>query len=294
MRTLFVIPFCCLSLLLAGFANAASLRIGTISQIPVQDIREFQPLADYLASNLSALGIDKGEVVTASSMKEMAALLKAGKVDLYIDSPFPMLAVQRHAAIDILLRRWKKGTPDYYSVIFVRKDSGITTLEQLQGKTLAFEEQFSTSSYLLPKATLRSAGLSVVEKSQAQSHDIAYTFSDNDTNTVAWVVKKQVAAGAISNVKFDKLPPRLNDELTVIHRSMAVPRHLLSCRHGMKANWVGKIRELLLGMEKNPAGQKALLAFGETTRFDALPAESANELAQIEKLARLIESELEQ
>lgn len=294
MRTFSAIFVCCLGLWLSCSVHAASLRIGTISQMPVQDIREFQPLADYLASNLAELGIDKGEVVTASSMKEMAVLLKAGKVDLYIDSPFPTLAVQRHTAIDVLLRRWKKGTPDYYSVIFVRKDSGITTLEQLQGKTLAFEEPFSTSSYLLPKATLRSTGLSVVEKSRAQPRDIAYTFSDNDTNTVAWVIKNQVAAGAISNVKFAKLPTRLSDDLTVIQRSMAVPRHLVSYRHDLKATWVSRIREVLLAMEKNSDGQKALLAFGETTRFDVLSAAAEKELAQIEKLARLVEAELEQ
>ncbi|MBI5918257.1 MAG: phosphate/phosphite/phosphonate ABC transporter substrate-binding protein [Nitrosomonadales bacterium] len=278
-------------------ASAATLRLATISHSPAKDIDEFQPLADYLGKNLKSQGVDRCEVVLTSSMKEMAALIKAGKADIYIDSPFPVLAVRSRAKIKIMLRRWKKGDAEYHSVIFVRKDSGIRSLDQLKGHIMAVEEPFSTVSYFLPKADLLSQGFKLEELPNAQTpvspNSVGYVFSDDDLNTLAWVVKNQVAAGALSNVKFEKFSAKATGELEVIHRAMSVPRHLVTYRADMDAELVAEIRSTLTGMEHTPEGLKALAAFGDTRRFDELPKDAEQELAKIEKLSRLIQVELE-
>lgn len=53
------------------------------------------------------------------------------------------------------------GSISYVSVIVVRADSGITTLEQLRGKSLAWADPNSTSGYLIPRFSLRRAGVGV-------------------------------------------------------------------------------------------------------------------------------------
>jgi len=55
------------------------------------------------------------------------------------------------------------GSIAYHSVLVTRKDSGITTLEQAKGKTLAWADPNSTSGYLIPRFELRAAGLGVEE-----------------------------------------------------------------------------------------------------------------------------------
>jgi phosphonate transport system substrate-binding protein len=51
------------------------------------------------------------------------------------------------------------GTTYYYSVMVTRSDSGIATIGQMKGHSLAFADPNSTSGYLIPSATLRASGI---------------------------------------------------------------------------------------------------------------------------------------
>ena len=76
------------------------------------EIRLFNPVVRYLAKQLAPLGITKGRVVVAASMKEMSAFLKSGRVDFYLDSPMPSLVVNQLSGSKMLLRRWKRVLPN--------------------------------------------------------------------------------------------------------------------------------------------------------------------------------------
>ena len=47
----------------------------------------------------------------------------------------------------------------YVAVLYVRADSGITSLEQLKGKSLAWADPNSASGYLIPRSEFRAAGI---------------------------------------------------------------------------------------------------------------------------------------
>ena len=51
------------------------------------------------------------------------------------------------------------GSTYYYSVIVTRADSGIKTLAELKGHSLAWADPNSTSGYLIPSATLKAQGI---------------------------------------------------------------------------------------------------------------------------------------
>jgi phosphonate transport system substrate-binding protein len=53
------------------------------------------------------------------------------------------------------------GSISYIAVMVVRADSGITTLEQMRGKSLAWADANSTSGYLIPRFALRRGGIAV-------------------------------------------------------------------------------------------------------------------------------------
>lgn len=53
----------------------------------------------------------------------------------------------------------KDGSISYISVMVVRADSGITNLEGLRGKSLAWADPNSTSGYLIPRFELREGGI---------------------------------------------------------------------------------------------------------------------------------------
>jgi phosphonate transport system substrate-binding protein len=59
----------------------------------------------------------------------------------------------------LFVAREVDGGISYVSVIVVRADSGITSLEQLRGKSLAWADPNSTSGYLIPRSELRGANI---------------------------------------------------------------------------------------------------------------------------------------
>ena len=86
-----------------------TITLGDISGEPAAKIKLFQPLADYLAANLSEFGIQEGRVVVAPSMEAMAELLIAHGADINIannegDTPLHYAVTNGHMDIAELLK----------------------------------------------------------------------------------------------------------------------------------------------------------------------------------------------
>ncbi len=272
------------------------IRIGSISNEPAEEIGVFQPFADHLASRLGDVGIGHGEVVVAGDISSMAALIADDKIDLYLDSPFPLVAMQQLQDVRIIARRWKKGVGEYHSVLFALRESGIDDLDDLRGKVVAFEEPFSTASYLLPKASLMKHGYEVMEvqdkRASASPGKIGYVFSNDDENTIFWVLRGKVAAGGINNIKFYDLPKSDRDRFHIFHRTTPVPRQLVSVRSDLAGPLVGRVQRVLFDMHQTRDGRQVLAAFEKTAKFDEFDAQSSDIMAPITDLAQLIRSEV--
>jgi phosphonate transport system substrate-binding protein len=59
----------------------------------------------------------------------------------------------------VVVPQEKDGSTYYYSVMVVRADSGISTLADMKGHSLAWADPNSTSGYLIPSATLKTKGI---------------------------------------------------------------------------------------------------------------------------------------
>ncbi len=57
----------------------------------------------------------------------------------------------------------KDGTVFYVSVMLTRKDSGITSIDQMKGHSLAWADPNSASGYLIPSASLKSSGIDLAD-----------------------------------------------------------------------------------------------------------------------------------
>lgn len=274
--------------------NGRILTVGSIAVEDIQDeVNDFLPITKVLARKLKEVGIVDGQVKVARSMSEMATFLEQGKVDIYIDSPFPTLTMVRQGVAKPMLRRWKKGVASYYSIIFTYKDSNIVTLDDLKGKNIAFDVPSSTSGHLLPKAILLEAGYPLKElndKTQKSKNDkIGYVFSQDDVNTMTWVLERKISAGAIDNHNFYKEAGERIGELKILARSPEVPRHLVVQSAGLEENIASAIKEALILLDQDEAGRVALFEFQKTTKFDEIPLES---LQRVIKLMELVEGEL--
>lgn len=279
--------FAVAGLLLPELTWARPINIGSVSTEPAAEIKKFLPLALYVAKEMQSEGINQGKVVVAKDIPQMATFLREGKVDLYIDSPFPSLAVSRLSGSKLLLRRWKKGVGEYHSVIFARKDSGINQLEDLKGKIVAFEEQFSSSGYFLPKMVLVQKGLKLASKRDASEPvapgEVGYVFSHDDESTMAWVLRGKVTAGALDNQTYLKEARENVSSLKIVDKTFPIPRQIVSYRIDLPPKLVTRIKEILTQMDQSEEGKKALKDFEGTTKFDQLTDQAMAPLLKAQK-----------
>ncbi|HFE65686.1 MAG TPA: phosphate ABC transporter substrate-binding protein, partial [Chloroflexi bacterium] len=78
----------------AAQPEGRKLVIGDISDEVAETINGTQPLADYLATQLSEFGITGAEVKIAPDMDTMIQWVNNGEVDIYFDSPYPALVIR--------------------------------------------------------------------------------------------------------------------------------------------------------------------------------------------------------
>jgi phosphonate transport system substrate-binding protein len=280
-------------LLLPHAIMAGTLNIGSTSDTPAREIKALLPLAIYLGKALHPEGITQGQVVVGRSLSESAMFLRNAKIDLYIDSPFPSLAVSRLSGSKLLVRRWKKGVGEYHSVIFTRKDSGIDRLEHLYQKVLGFEAPYSSSAFFLPKVVLMQKGFKLMhidDPSSAVAHGkVGYTFTGDDENTMLWVLREKVGAGVLDDQIYANLAGENLDQLHIIHRTFSIPRHIVSHRANLPLRLATRIKDILIRMNQSAEGNKTLREFEKTTKFDEIPAPL---MAPLRQSWKLIEADL--
>ncbi len=270
-----------------------TIIIADISNNPAKKIKRYQPLADYLATNLSEFDIGVGEVQVASDMPTMIQWLKNGEVDLYFDSPYPAMYVIDQSGAEVILRRWKGGKADYYTVFFTMKDREIDSVEDLQGKVVAFDEISSTSGYMLPMAYLKSANLKASQKTSVNEtiaeDEVGYIFSDDDENTIQWVISGKVDAGAVDIGTFLEIPEANREAMQVLAETDKVARHVVMIRPGMDPEKVEAIKTVLLEMDQTEAGKIVLEEFEETAKFDNFPPEA--DIAKMRELYQQVQNQ---
>jgi phosphonate transport system substrate-binding protein len=257
-------------------ASPKSLTLGLVfqgSREPVE--KHFRPLVDYTARKMSPTGATKGMVIIAPTPGQMMKSLEEKRVDFYMESPYPTYLINRLGAAKLLLRRWKGGMAEYRSIIFSSKDRGITRLEDLRGKIIAFEDPGSTTGYLLPKLLLLKKGFSVIEKpslaAKVPANEIGYIFADTGQNIAALVLQNKVAAGAFSNDDYAGLEDKSRVLIAILAESEAMPRHLVSVRKDLPGPVAKRLKEILLNMHQDEEAQTILRETDNTTKFDTLP-----------------------
>ncbi|MBX3015651.1 MAG: phosphate/phosphite/phosphonate ABC transporter substrate-binding protein [Caldilineaceae bacterium] len=145
-----------------------------------------------------ALGIPV-ELFTGTSYSAVIEAMRAERVEAMLVGPFAyVLAVQEAQAEALAINMGLEADatsydPDapthYYSTIFTKKGSGITTLADLKGKDFTFVDPASTSGHLAPKTTLLKAGIN-------PDTDMKTVFAGSHPSSVLAVWNDQAPAGA--------------------------------------------------------------------------------------------------
>jgi len=266
-------------------AEEKLLIFGRVQANPVRAIRDRQEFVDYIAKKLAPLGITGGKILVVDKVAQLAQALREGKVDLFHDSVAATVVASKWSGSIPILRQWKYKEAEYYSVILVKKDSGIDAVSGLKGKVLAFDEPHSTSAHILPRMILAESKLKlalIVVPGRVESDAIGYIHSSDD-NAPNLLISGKVDAAATSYREFQALRPEIQDDVKIIAKSMSVPRQIISVRKDLDPKIITALKEVLINMEKTPEGQGVLNRQQGTTNIDAIPSVSLDCMKAVEK-----------
>ncbi len=165
-----------------------------------------------------------------------------------------VLAADRGAA-EAALVSVRYGSPTYNGQIITRKDSGISSVADLKGKTFGRPDPLSTSGWIIPMLTMRAAGIDpesdLKEIVDAGSHD----------SVVAAVYSGDVDAGATyvdARSSIEDNHPDVMEKVIVIEVTEDIPNDGVQFSPEIPEDMRDKIVDALLKIADTEEGKDAL------------------------------------
>lgn len=252
------------TLLLSNIEANKILTIGTIDGEAENKLSKFELISKYLENKLIDKKI-KVNVEIPKNINEAIDFINAKKLDIFIDSVYPTLIIQKKTDITIEAKRWKKGQEGYKSIIFTKRNNNINSIMDLKGKTIAFEDNFSTSAYYVPKKAIEKKGIFLSKKKEKDK--LAYLFSGSEENTEAWIIFDKVDVAATDNLTYKSFN---KNQYKIIYQSSLIPRQLVSFSKRIKPTLKKEILDILLDMHNKKEGKTILKEFSNTKKFSKI------------------------
>lgn len=264
------------------------LVLGRISDDPKIHYEQLKPLLDYVVPRMAGVGIREGRVLMARDAQQMASYLRRGQVDWVTETAGTAMLLQQRGGAQPLLVTERDGVSRYRTVFFVRRDSDLRGLEDLHGRSVAFQNNASTSAYFLPAIELlrrrMSLSLLLSPMDKPSGGTVGYVFARSELNIGAWVHKRLVDAGTMSDLDWNnpaRLPVSYRKDLEIIHTTEPVPRALEMVRGDLDPKVQARLREVLIEAAGDPHAAEALRHFFQTTRFLPIDADTRQVLERL-------------
>jgi phosphonate transport system substrate-binding protein len=188
---------------------------------PVEDPAQFR---DVWAGFLDHLTAVTGRPVRFFPVQSNAAqieAMRAGRLHVAgFNTGSVPLAVNCGGFVPMTMMARADGSFGYEMEIVTRRDSGIETVQDLRGRTLAFTSPTSNSGFKAPSVLLEA------EFGLAAGRDFQPAFSGRHDNSLVGVFHRDYDAAAVANIVIGQVLARgvgSADELRVLYRSETFP-----------------------------------------------------------------------
>lgn len=248
------------------------ILIGLIPEMNVfKQKARFKLLGEYLSKKTGV----KIQFTILSRYGNIIERFQTEKMDgAFFGSFTGALAIEKLGVIPLARPVNLDNTSTYHGYLFVRKSSGIKTVQDMKGRKMAFVEKATTAGYIFPLAFLHKKGISDVEHFFSE-----YFFAGSHDAAIKAVLNGSADVGAAKHSIYDRVrreDPRVDRELVILAKSPRVPSNGLCVRKDMDRGLRKRLTEALLTLDKDPDGKQVLERFGairfiETTAGDYQP-----------------------
>lgn len=265
---------------LAGIVEAKpdKLRLVFIAyENPNQLIENVEPVVAYLEDRL---GVEI-EHFAATDYAAVVEALRYGHADAGFMGPLQYVLAHEMAGARPILGEIYNGSATYVSRIFVRKDSGLESLADLRGKSIAFTDPISSSGYMYPLDAFKSAGL-IARREDAEKFFEQIYFAGGDEQAMRSVLNGFVDAAGVGQYAYDLLRGEERDQVVHVGESRPIPSHCVVVREDLDAGLAEGLKQALLAL--NEGEHHGLLRY--LYSVDGYIAVSHETYSEVEQVAR--------
>jgi phosphonate transport system substrate-binding protein len=235
----------------AGAAADGELVFGVFPRFNASETTtRYAPLAEYLSARLGR----KVSLVTSRDFESFWRGIEAQRYDLVQFNHYHYIRSAK--TYRVIAHNKEFGRSTLAGVLLVRKDSNITNIAQLRGRTVLFGGgEDAMFGYIAPVYMLLQAGL--------RKEDFKSRFAVNPLNSVIGVYHQQADAAGSGDgvVEQPAVKNAINtDELSVLATSEQLLHLPWATKRSMSARLRDAIQAELVDLEKSEAGRKVLKA----------------------------------
>lgn len=249
--------------LLAGLLPGVVRAQGTdpktlrVALLPDENASTIIQNAQPLKAHLERVVGRPVEMIVTTDYSSMIEATRFGRIDVAYFGPLSYVLARSKADIEAFAVGVSRGSPTYTSVVIVPVASTIKTVGELKGRTVAYGDQASTSSHLVPRAMLQDAGL-------VANTDYKTVYVGAHDAVARSVETGKVDAGALSRPIFDSLVKAGKIDGTkvrVLAETKAIPNYPMAMQSKLAPELKAKIRSAFLDL-KDPDLLKSFRAEG--------------------------------
>lgn len=261
MNTLHRILLLALALLLFGAGGRAAMaengpepfRVVFIAyENPDQLMENVEPVVEYLERQM---GVPIRHFV-ATDYSGVVEALRNNSADMGFMGPLQAVIANRQAGAYPILGEVYNGEPTYVSKIFVRRDSGIKSIADLKGRTMAFVDPISSSGFMYPLDIFQREGLIT---GAPEEYFRKIYFAGGDEQAIRAVFNGFVDAAGVSQYAFNLLRGNERNQIVALAESRPIPSHCVVVRKGVGKARVDSVRNALLALNDEAHPDHALL-----------------------------------
>lgn len=239
-------------------------------------ISDASPLKNYLEAKTGY----KFEIAVPLSYAAVIEAMGADQADVAWFAPFSYVLANKKYGAELAFTTVRHGLKKYRAQFVVRSDSPIQSINDLNGKTIAYTDPASTSGHLYPAAMLRTMGIkpagTIFAGGHPQAIEAVYS-GRTDAGCTFW-------SPGINGVPQDarmllaQTHPDIYDKVRILALTDSIPNDTVTLRAGLPQEVKDKIKQALLEFAGTPEGKKCLqslytidgLAPGNDADYDAI------------------------
>lgn len=231
--------FCAIAIF--STVQAQTLTLGIVPQQSAKKLaRLWTPICTYLSKKVG----HEIRFSTANDIPTFEKRVLEGQYDIAYMNPYHYTVFHERPGYEAIAKQKNKRIK---GIIVVPKDSKLTSLQELDGNTLAFPAPAAFAASVLPRAKIAKEGIKITPQ-YVSSHDSVYLT----------VSRKIFPAGGGIQRTLSNTSTEVSDQLRILWTTPGYTPHAIATHPDLDTKIKNKLQKALIEMNTDPEGQALL------------------------------------